>query len=91
MQGQIRLRADALEWRSVEGEVVALDVRSSQYLAVNRTGAVLWPLLADGTDRDALVAAVVAEFEVDAATAERDVDAFVASLSEQDLLEARPA
>ena len=80
-----------MEWREVEGEVVALDVRTSQYLAVNRTGAVLWPLLAAGTDREALVAAVLGEFEVDAATAERDVDAFLARLGEQDLLEPRPA
>ena len=87
----MKLRADALEWREVEGEVVALDVRTSQYLAINRTGAVLWPLLVDGTDRDALVAAVLDGFEVDAATAERDVDAFVAALREQDLLEPRPA
>jgi hypothetical protein len=58
---------------------------------VNRTGAVLWPLLAEGTDRDALVAAVVGEFDVDAETAGRDVDAFVGALREQDLLEPRPA
>jgi Coenzyme PQQ synthesis protein D (PqqD) len=87
----LKLRAEALEWREVEGEVVALDVRASQYLAVNRTGAVLWPLLVAGTDREALVAAVLAEFEVDSATAQRDVDAFVAALREQDLLEPRPA
>ena len=87
----MRLRAEALEWREVEGEVVALDVRSSQYLAINRTGAVLWPLLAAGTDRDALVGAVVREFDVDAETAGRDVDAFVAALDEQDLLESRSA
>jgi hypothetical protein len=66
---------------------VALDVRTSQYLAVNRTGAVLWPLLVEGTDRDALVAAVVREFEVGAETAERDVDSFVEALREQDLLD----
>jgi hypothetical protein len=52
---------------------------------------VLWPLLAAGTDRDALVAAVVGEFEVDEATAGRDVDGFVAALGEQDLLEPRSA
>ena len=58
---------------------------------MNRTGAVLWPLLAAGTDRDALVAAVLGEFDIDVATAERDVDAFVGTLREQDLLEPRPA
>ena len=35
-----------LDWREVEGELVALDLRESRYLAVNRTGQVLWAALA---------------------------------------------
>jgi rhodanese-related sulfurtransferase len=82
-----RLRSDALEWREVDGEIVALDVRTAQYLAVNATGAALWPLLAEGATRQDLVAALVASFETDGDTAGRDVDAFVAMLREQDLLQ----
>ena len=81
-----RLRSDAIEWREVEGEVVALDVRTSQYLAVNATGAALWPLLAAGATRDELVTTLVERFETDAETAGGDVDAFLGALAEQDLL-----
>ena len=41
----MRLRTDAVEWREVEGEIVALDLRDEMYLGVNGSGAVLWPLL----------------------------------------------
>jgi hypothetical protein len=84
---QLRLNRDALEWREVEGEVVALDVQAAEYIAANRSGATIWRKLADGATRDELVAAIVARFEVDETTAARDVDRFVATLRERKLLE----
>jgi hypothetical protein len=83
---ELRLREDAIEWREVEGEIVALDLESSEYIAVNRTGAAIWPLLAEGARRDALAARLVVEYGIDEDSAARDVDAFVKTLSERDLL-----
>jgi hypothetical protein len=82
----LKLRREALEWREVDGEVVALDVGAAEYLAANPTGAVLWRALADGCSRDDLVAALVRAFRVDDQTAERDVDRFLGTLRERDLL-----
>jgi hypothetical protein len=82
-----RLKNEFLEWREVEGEIVAMDLRRSTYLAVNRTGAVLWPLLARGTTAEELAEAVTEAFEVERDVAERDVDAFLLMLREHDLLE----
>jgi hypothetical protein len=82
----LKLRREALEWREVEGEVVALDVGAAEYLAANSAGAVLWRALADGCSRDDLVGALVSEFRVDPETAGRDADRFVASLRERGLL-----
>jgi hypothetical protein len=87
MTTTFRLRGDQLEWREIEGEIVALDARSSEYLAVNRTGTVLWPSLVAGATRDELVARLAGAFEVGEETAGRDVDAFLAVLAERGLLE----
>ena len=38
----IRLNADAVSWREVDGEVIALGRESSEYLATNTSGAVVW-------------------------------------------------
>lgn len=86
MTAELRLRDDALAWREVEGEVVALDLRTLNYLGVNQTGAVLWPALAEGTTRDELVQRLVAAFGIDEASAARDLDAFLASLAEHGFL-----
>lgn len=86
MAGQIRLRQDDVEWREIEGEVVVLDLRRSTYLAVNRIGALLWPRLASGATRDALVEKLVDDFGVQRSRAEPDVDAFLQELREQELL-----
>ncbi len=86
-QDRLRLRSDQLEWREVEGEIVVLDLRTSRYLSLNETGGVLWSALLDGVTREDLVARLVDSYGIDEQTAGEDVDAFLASLSEQQLLE----
>lgn len=87
MSDVVRLRKDKLEWREVEGEVVALDGTASEYLAVNRSGAELWPLLAEGATRVQLAARLSEAFGLDADRAAEDVEAFLAALDERGLLE----
>ncbi len=86
LAGEIRLRQDDLEWREIEGEIVVLDLRRSTYLAVNRIGALLWPRLAAGATREALLQRLVDDFGIQRSTAEHDVDAFLQELREQELL-----
>jgi hypothetical protein len=83
----LQLRRDGLHWIEADGEIVALDDRSMQYMSANSVGAVIWRALVDGSTRDALVARVVDEFEVDESTAGRDVDAFVADISKLGMLD----
>jgi hypothetical protein len=86
---QLRLRADALQWREVDGEVIALEGRSATYLAANASGTLLWQALAEGTTRDQLVDQLVGRFGIDQARAAEDVDSFLRALEAQDLLERR--
>jgi hypothetical protein len=88
VNGRLRLRSDALEWREMDGEIVALDLRTSTYFAVNASAALVWPALADGATREQLVEQLATRYSVDPGDAARDVDAFLASLESQGLLEA---
>jgi len=83
----LRLRSEALEWRQVDGEVIAVDLRRSVYLSANDSGALLWRALAEGTTRDQLVQALRDAFELEAEQADADVDAFLVELAEHDLLD----
>lgn len=86
MDEKIRIHPGAVEWREVEGEIVALDVARSEYITVNESGTILWRALKDGATRADLVHALVREFGLGEQQAAADVDAFVASLSERGML-----
>jgi hypothetical protein len=89
MSGELlRLRKEALHWRPIEGEVVAVDLRSSVYLGINRTGAILWPDLASGVTRESLTKRLAEAYDIDQAKAQSDVDEFIGTLRSLDLLEA---
>jgi Coenzyme PQQ synthesis protein D (PqqD) len=84
---RLRLRSRDLTWLEVEGEIVALDLKESVYIAVNSSGAVLWPELSGGATRDQLVKRLRDEFGLERAAALHDVDSFLKALREQNLLE----
>jgi hypothetical protein len=86
MSDVLRLNEDAVEWREIDGEIVALDRERSEYLAVNRTGAAVWSLLVEGATRDDLVQRLTERFDVEAEVAARDVQAFVDELRSKKLL-----
>jgi len=87
MERHVRLRDSGLEWRVLEDETIVLDLEGSRYLAINDTGTLLWPLLAQGATREQLVAAVTARWGIEAGQATRDVDAFCGALQDEGLLE----
>ena len=83
---EIKLSQDQLEWRDVEGEIVALDLAAREYVSINRTGAAIWPLLVEGATREELAEKLIAQFEIERAQAVADAEAFVAQLAERGLL-----
>ncbi len=72
----IRLKPD-VTWRPVDGEVVALDLGAGSYVAVNDSGSLLWPLVADGTTESQMVEKLIAHFPIERERALADVGAFV--------------
>lgn len=76
MEPVVRLKPD-VEWQRVDDEIVALDLGMSAYLAVNDTGAVLWPLVAAGTTQSQLAEMLASHYQIGHDRARTDVAAFV--------------
>lgn len=76
--------------REVAGENVVLsvggEVNLSGMITLNETGVVLWKCLEKGAEIHDLTAALLAEYDVDEATATVHVTAFVNKLKELDVL-----
>jgi hypothetical protein len=81
-----RPSARAIHTRTPRGGVV-LDVTTKTYFTLNVTGDVLWRALERIASRDELVAALREEFEVDPATAARDVEGWLGELCRARLIE----
>ena len=70
--------------------VVATGERSKTFggvLRLNGSGSLLWDVLTEGANRESLVTALLNDYEVDRATAEKDVDSFMVTLREAGVLD----
>lgn len=79
-------RSESAMARTVDDEVVILDVPSGRYYGLNDVGALIWDRLDGTTDRTALVDAVTAAFDVDRDTAGRDIDTLLDELYDAGLV-----
>lgn len=71
----------------MHGRVVAVDLRTSSFVALNESASALWPALGRGATDEELRRALVEEFGVTPEVASRDVAGFVAALRRRDFLE----
>ena len=81
---------DGFILRQVAGQTVVLptgaDLDLNMMITLNDTGKFLWELLDKGAEEAELAAALLAEYDVDEATARASVAAFVAKLNENGFL-----
>jgi hypothetical protein len=82
----MKLRADGITWREIDGDLVVLDLRSSTYLTANPSGTLLMTHLTEERTTTQLVEALVDAFGISEQQAQRDVLTFVDQLSERGLL-----
>ena len=77
--------------REVAGETVVIPSGESldlnMMITLNETGTFLWKNMQEATTEDALVAALLKEYDVDETTAKEAVKAFVEKLKENDIVE----
>jgi len=76
---------DALS-RELNGEILLLDLRSSQYFGLTGTGARIWQLVEAGEDAAAITDTLAREFDGDAAIIGEEVAHFLDDLAERGLL-----
>ena len=86
LQATVHVHPDVV-WRELDGEIVLLNVVTGLYYGLDDVGASVWRLLGSTpvaleTIRDRLVA----EYDGDAATIERDLRQLVARLAHTQLL-----
>ncbi len=76
--------------REVAGQIVVLPTGDqldlNMMITLNDTGRFLWEHLQQETTKEELVAALLAEYEVDEELAAKSVDAFVQKLRDGELL-----
>ena len=81
---------DGFLLRQVAGQTVVLptaeELDLNMMITLNDTGAFLWERLNEETDEAELVAALLAEYDVDETTAKAAVAAFVKKLNENGFL-----
>ena len=81
---------DGFVLRTVAGETVVLPTRGTtdmdMMITLNDTGRFLWECLQKETDENAMVEALLGEYDVSREVAAEAVSAFVAQLKEQDFL-----
>jgi len=86
----LRLRTDVLEWRTLNGRIVAVDIRTRQVMEINRTGTLLWGALVEGASRADLQARLAQAHNVEPRRAAEDVEAFLNALDGAGLLAETP-
>ena len=87
---RVRATADQAS-AALENETVILSVRAGAYFGLDHVGSRIWALLQEETTLGAICDRVVAEYEVDEATAFTDLAALVADLEHHGLVEVRAA
>jgi hypothetical protein len=83
---ELKLSEEAIEWRQTDDHIVALDIASTEYFALNGSGAHLWRLLLKGTTLAELSEELVELYGIEKSSADEDVQTFLSQLSERGLL-----
>ncbi len=78
--------------REVAGQsvVVALGAAAQSFngmIKLNATGKIIWEMLAEGAERDAIVDRMLSEYDVEREVVEADVDKIINKLKEENILE----
>jgi hypothetical protein len=82
----LRINPDVVA-RRMDDEVVLVHLRSNHIYTLNATAARFWELLGEGLQRDAIKRAMQEEFEVEEEQLDAEIEALVADLSGQGLVE----
>lgn len=78
--------AESVLYRELEGEAVLLEIESGYYFGLNEIGSRIWTLLVAHGDLEAVLVALMAEYEVTEERLRTDVTTFLGALVERRLV-----
>jgi hypothetical protein len=79
---------DTVLHRELPGEAVVLNLATAEYSQLNHLGQVIWELIRAGSDRNAIEATLVREYDAPAERIRSDLTAFLNRMVELKLLKA---
>lgn len=85
----VQLSDDVL-FRELDGEAVLLDLQSERYYGLDSVGTRIWQLIAEHNDTTAVIAAMLAEYEVSEEQLTRDLIDLLGRLAEAGLVTLDP-
>ena len=86
MANEPRYRRAGLPFQEIQGQAVIVAPAKRELHEFDETATFLWSVLAKDVTVAELVAALCGEYEVDEATAEKDIREFVATLEQKELV-----
>jgi hypothetical protein len=90
VRDRFRIRAAGVSWRDIDGEVVALDIGTGDYLRFNGSGRVLWLALVEPVSAEELGALLAETFAITPEQGWADAQDFVGDLTGRELVEVVP-
>lgn len=70
----------------LDGEICMFDPSKAKYLNLNGSGSAIWHLLAEPIDKEAIVTELLERYDVEEATCQSEVEAFLKGAIEQGLV-----
>ena len=84
--GGVRLDTQRLTWQELDAEAVVLDLASSTYFTLNRTGTLLFTMLTEERSEEELVSRLAAQVDDSTQDVAGDVAAFLHDLRARGLI-----
>lgn len=82
----MRVQSTEVSFRMIGDETIVLHLTGSRYYSITGIGSRIFQLLTEERTLDELVAAIVDEYDVSAATARQDIETFLGKLRDARLL-----
>jgi hypothetical protein len=79
--------ANRVTWDEIDGETLIINVETGYYFSLDGVGSLVWRMLTEGLDERDMVARIVSEYDVDEATARDDLQALIAALAGEELVD----
>jgi hypothetical protein len=76
-----------VSWKPIDGDVVVLDLRTSAYITLNESAALLWSRLDDSATPAELSTALIDAYDISSERAAADVDQFLLTCRQHELVE----